>query len=615
VYRGQATSYNYNYGGELLASKGGFELLPYDDQVFGCPFPVECPTTNGLPTFLTPGDTLLASPPCDYLNIKWYNTNSITEIGQGSEYTVRDSDVNGYIYYVVTYSDGSTDTSSQDCFPVVTVSVGLYLFYLFNRKWSGGFATENPAAIAPELDAFGNFYVQSWWDGGGVPPNALPAPNLPVISKVDRNGYLTWSYDYKVTDGHTRDGTTTSAHCLINNKLHCFSIRKSTTDFQKIYLSRLIIDTDSGTIEKIDGLEYVCSMVSSVNSNILRVFQVNTDFKGNFWLLATVFEEFTVSGITTRVAGVLLKLTESSTGELTTNWSYEILRRYVSGITSRYSGTSAEAFWLDLNKNIIYTQGWPQASFARPTPVILNATTGSVIYKQPFATVNGSPTILGYRVNYIDDENNLYQLANNSNAQKAISVGSAVWVSKKDSNKNIVWMKDYQTVITRDCIAATNSMIKINDKLVIVLGFAIGTPTRHYPVLLVINSETGTLERNVQVTTPSNSSDLGDDCMIRQSNNPNEFILYSSFGFYLNLNVTNIPINTTLVCRSTNQTYVFTDNSISGVTDYTSYAETGLGLPPDRTWNVTEAYYTLPVASGELITPGSSTVLSGVYVA
>jgi len=59
IYRGSATSYAYNYGGELLANKGGFELLPYES--FGQPPPDPTPIgpMGGLPAF--PGGTL--TPP------------------------------------------------------------------------------------------------------------------------------------------------------------------------------------------------------------------------------------------------------------------------------------------------------------------------------------------------------------------------------------------------------------------------------------------------------------------------------------------------------------------------------------------------------------------------
>jgi hypothetical protein len=119
VYRGPSTSYNYNYAGELLANKGGFELLPPDDQVFGCPFPAGCPTTTGSTSSPRAGDTLTATPVCTYASIQWFNSSSSISIGSGPTYVIQNSDVGKRIYYTVTYLDGSTDSSDLNCLNIV----------------------------------------------------------------------------------------------------------------------------------------------------------------------------------------------------------------------------------------------------------------------------------------------------------------------------------------------------------------------------------------------------------------------------------------------------------------------------------------------------------------
>jgi len=117
VYRGGSTSYSYNYGGELAANRGGFELLPYDTAV-GCPFPPAPPqNTAGNSNIINPLDILTVDSYCSFISIEWFNTSTNTSIGSGNNYTVQSTDVDYSIYYIVTYTDGSTETSPQT--PVV----------------------------------------------------------------------------------------------------------------------------------------------------------------------------------------------------------------------------------------------------------------------------------------------------------------------------------------------------------------------------------------------------------------------------------------------------------------------------------------------------------------
>jgi hypothetical protein len=121
VYRGGSTSYNYNYGGELLANRGGFEILNYDDtQFIGCPFPLPNPTTTGSVPSPKVGDTVCISPKCTAINIEWFNTDDSTFVGSGFCYIIQPSDVGYRPYVKVTYNDNSFVFSDENYFGIVT---------------------------------------------------------------------------------------------------------------------------------------------------------------------------------------------------------------------------------------------------------------------------------------------------------------------------------------------------------------------------------------------------------------------------------------------------------------------------------------------------------------
>jgi hypothetical protein len=74
VYRGGSTSYSYNYGGELAANRGGFELLPSD-------YPPTSVPGSGTITYLDPlfvGDTISSFASCAGGLISWYRVDTST---------------------------------------------------------------------------------------------------------------------------------------------------------------------------------------------------------------------------------------------------------------------------------------------------------------------------------------------------------------------------------------------------------------------------------------------------------------------------------------------------------------------------------------------------------
>jgi hypothetical protein len=611
VYRGGSTSYNYNYGGELLANRGGFELLPPDDEVLGCPFPVGCPTSNGIGNTLTPGNILTALPPCTYTKIEWFNTETPVKLGEGATYVVQESDIGSQIYFFVTYGDGSTDVSSSNCYSPVEVTLNANFFRLFNNNGPGSFAAnENIVIYFPAFDIFGNFYGQSWWTGGAG-GGAIPNPFTPVISKIDKDRQLVWSYDYRVFDGYITDWTKPTAHCLVNDEIHHFSMKSDATDFRYMYLQRLIVDKSTGSIKQITGIRYFMSTLVFFVGRSLDVKRVHTNGSGTYWVAASLPDPTATSA----QSDVILKLDTLPDGSLTTMWSYEIISTYING-TLRDEGAATDGFNINEDQNIIYFQGYAQASFRRPTLVVLNASTGAVIYKQPFASVNGDPTILGFRANYIDTDNCLYQVANNSISTVGMKPGVPIWILKKDPNKNIVWMKNVLAILpVDDYSVSTTSMLVINTKLLCCFGRSIGafTPDQR-PHLFLIDTETGNIERLIRLDPSPIANSFGNNISLTNGIRPDEFILYGQNGFYLNLNINNIPLNTSLPTVNPAQVYTFTDLPTTGAVDYVSYTPSILRLPPDVTWPGVGTYYTVPVASGQLTTPTSPTIVSGIYL-
>lgn len=136
VYRGSASSYNYNYGGELLASKSGFELLPYERFDGGCDIPLPLIQSTG--NLLSPqaGDILTGSSFCTYESIAWFNTDSTeTPIGIGETYTIKESDYFKDIYFVVTYENGDRQISE----PLRYFNPNSYKFARWDGvSWSNG---------------------------------------------------------------------------------------------------------------------------------------------------------------------------------------------------------------------------------------------------------------------------------------------------------------------------------------------------------------------------------------------------------------------------------------------------------------------------------------------
>ena len=195
VYRGSASSYNYNYAGELLANKGGFEPLKYDEFGGGCDVPPPCPTTTGDPLNPQPGDTLRGLSYCTYTSITWYNTGSSEPIGTGDTYTIQESDYFYKIYYVVTYPNGSTAASSQDCLGTVNVP-GYGSFWVTRLGDSWQTATYNSLKPAVSVDKYGNSYL-AWQRSETTSPSPDQNSYL-YVRKANNKGEELWAKQYSV---------------------------------------------------------------------------------------------------------------------------------------------------------------------------------------------------------------------------------------------------------------------------------------------------------------------------------------------------------------------------------------------------------------------------------
>lgn len=128
IYRGEATSYAYNFGSELLANRGSVSILNYDDTQFtGCPFPVGGPINNsGSANIIYVGDTLTAVVYCPFVKVEWFNSDG-TLIGSGLNYTAQLSDVDKRIYFTATYIDNSTGSSDINKFAPVAFGAAIQI--------------------------------------------------------------------------------------------------------------------------------------------------------------------------------------------------------------------------------------------------------------------------------------------------------------------------------------------------------------------------------------------------------------------------------------------------------------------------------------------------------
>jgi hypothetical protein len=199
VYRGGSTSYNYNYGGELLANRGGFELLPYDSGFVppsGCGLPLPPISTTGFISAPLVGDVLTVNPPCPFIFITWFNTGSPTPLSVSETYTVNSLDITTRLYAVVTYLDSSNDTTGLT--GVVLPALGS----AYEGGFVGPFMSHTANGIPTHLLTIGPRGAATTGSdyGGGV--------NLPYKNSTTPDPFVDVLYDGLVnTNNMLADGT------------------------------------------------------------------------------------------------------------------------------------------------------------------------------------------------------------------------------------------------------------------------------------------------------------------------------------------------------------------------------------------------------------------------
>jgi hypothetical protein len=250
VYRGPSTSYNYNYAGELLANKGGFAPLNYDDFGGGCDIPPPCPTTTGDPLNPQPGDILRGSSFCTYVSITWYNTGSSDPIGTGDTYTIQESDYFYKIYYVVTYPNGSTAESSVDCLGTV-LPIRNYDYWALSQFPVGldDYWYERKVL----LNNLGESYILMWKMDSIVVVNKIYYPTL-IIQKRNLDGVELWTKAYNTDAGYNHQTFPERIACSFDN------------DQENIYvLTKFRYSPTPGFTPNWDGLELYKINCSSGN--------------------------------------------------------------------------------------------------------------------------------------------------------------------------------------------------------------------------------------------------------------------------------------------------------------------------------------------------------------
>jgi hypothetical protein len=521
----------------------------------------------------------------------------------------------------VTYLNGSIDSSLVSCLGLVGISLAYNFFQLYSSKWYATSEPYNPFAFKPSFDLDGSVYVDSWWEGGGgVIP--LANPYIPVMTRLSKNRNIEWTYSYLINDGLYQYIYDVQSHCSVGNSIYSFFFRReSDTTSQYVRLYNLIVSKSTGAIQAIKGIRYYSSSFDfpygTENNSVL---QVETDNSGRFWLLCDVQESFVSSSLLIRSVSTIICLNTESNGELKTVWTWEILQNLTNAGAYRDAVSTYIRLNKDANEITINSQS------TRTPPVILDATTGVVLYKGGFFTESSAPSaVLSVHEVLKDSENNLYEGQTRNSPLNYVNLfnypTSSIWLSKKNTAGTIVWMNNYtQAIYSNSSTALTyyipngSFLLLQNILLVLIIQFA-SSPLTNRVRILMLDPADGSIQRYVEIRPPSNFSTFGTDIKLIQANKPNEFNIVCSAGYHITLDVNNIPVNTnigTVVPSGASSFYSFTDITPSGIATYGSVLPTGIPFPPERVWSVSETPFTVPTASGVLTTPASVTINNNI---
>ncbi len=529
VYRGSASSYNYNYGSELLANKGGFELLPYDDEVLGCSFPVGCPTNSGSSDQLIVGDTLSAVVYCPFVKIEWFNSNN-TLLGTGLTYTVTSADIDYRIYFKVTYPDGSTDSSSTNCFPAVIADSFRYWFRF-------GFSSTIDKTFFGVIDTDGGLLLTTSFNQSGL--------NRPVLCKISNDVSKLWAFTYLannspfVTVVINAAGYGYDVLDINSSSVEFILLASHTSGGLPIFPFRfykVTVNKSTGSVSNTVAVDFTPpGSPSASNVNIRDVF---VDNDNNYYFV-----------------GFLPINSETWSPHIVkfdSNFQYQwsLLSqavRYRSGSLCTLKTNEGQLYISGIDNNQIIGSAWRGDSFFVYSNFFAINFDGTVatLFKTKFSTPDFSTDINPFLVRSVcrDLEGNVYGIGGYEDSVALGRFGS--FIVYKDSPSDItLWATDIRNTFYSAGRPTVNveerQLLYIDSKLVLVLPweYVISSVSRHRPAICVFDPDTGTMLNAIEIHAPIEFE--GSMCIQRMPENT-KFLIQSGNGFRLRLDVNDLP--------------------------------------------------------------------------
>jgi hypothetical protein len=541
IYRGSATSYNYNYGGELLANRGGFELLPYDDQTFGCPFAVGCPTTNGDPLVPIVGDTLSAVVYCDFNQIQWFNSDN-QSIGFGLTYTIQASDIGYRIYYTVTYSDGSKDSSSISCFSSVVYTSLLKKLYFLYYNASNDTWQYPPVAIQPNGDMI---VARAKYTS--------PLQNHPILHRVENSlNSIVWAYQYVITSplyNVRANFFGRSSYVLDENDTYVeFFYWEWTFDATKTLNLGWPVRIYKFRVRKSDGVLLDLKAVDYNPGTAL-----NTAFEFGINKVLVKDGEYYLSGNIPRNNSIYGPGILKMDSDLNIQWI-----KYMQSLTYR-GGTACQARIDGININMFAIVGNSLigsgirvgASYFEPPFFALDLDTGATIKQftgkfpsPPFPDPADSSNPYIARTACVDEEDNVYSLGEFRGSN--FGQFGPLLIIKDTPSDTTVWAFDISGTLTNygvsQLFTGQDSSIFAYDKFLLV-GVCPRGGQREY-ILFVINKTTGTIETALGIKTSGGDAISTGGISIQKAPQPNGIVIQSPVGYVFRLDIENLPSGT-----------------------------------------------------------------------
>jgi hypothetical protein len=527
----------------LLANKGGFELLPYDDQTFGCPFPVGCPTNSGEPDQVLVGDVLSAVVYCNFVKIEWFNTSSSVVIGTGTDYTVQTSDISFNIYYVVTYFDGSTDTSSLNCFPPVSaVSLRFWFQTVFSLT-----PTPPDYVYSSVVDSFGDMYFSV--------PGGLSVFTYTSIYKISNSVSEIWKVAYPQDPSLStyitnRYGESFYALDSGEDSLDFINWQWSTgpgSTNWPVRIYRYRISKSTGAIQDIAAVDF--NPAAPATSVVFYITTVLLDSDNNYY-----FVGYFPNSISNSSGASVVKLSEN----LTFLWCRDInsiLYRTTGDPNFCGLGLSAGSVTLNIDKNDeIIGCAWSNSVTDACLNYFCIQLDGTVTdrFKSKFKTSLFNSDTDPFKVRSIckDIDGSVYGVGSYGTVSQ-VGSGSDIIVFKDSADDTTVWATNIKNTffvpITRVLLnVLQNQLIIINSKLVLVAPWSIvGTPTTYTILIFVFDLNTGVIEKAVDIKAPT---DTGARLIVQRLYEKNKILVSTNTGYRIRLDLSDLPAAGDYIC-------------------------------------------------------------------